>query len=129
MTRKEAVSFIRNTLGCQCPDDVLCAVSRENWENPDLVCHFLQEVNPDLSALVLDVIVVGGKLIVLICGDLGPEELEMVLDAGVSVRDKLGHDRLRIAYKEKPPGFKTTENLLNEYDGRVHLHSLGELRG
>ena len=92
MTRKKAVSFIRNTLGCQCPDEVPCAISMESWLKPDLVCHLLQEVNLDLSAPVLDVIVVGGK-------------------------------------NEKSPGFKTTENLLNKNDDKVHFHSLGDLRG
>ena len=129
MTRDQAVSFVRDTLGCDCPDKTLCAMSRETWDNPDIVCHLLREMAPALSALVREVVVVGGTLIVLVCGDLGSDELGIVLYAGVSVRDQLDHNRLRIAYRGKPVDSKIAEKLLAKCDDRVHLHLLGEPRG
>jgi hypothetical protein len=128
MTRDQAVSFIRNTLGCACHDDILGAISRETWNNPDICCHTLEAIEPKTREYVHEIIVVGGRLIVLVCGVAGEEELALLLNAGVSMRDQMNYNQIRIAFKGTLARDGITDRLLAGYDERIHIHPLGASR-
>ena len=122
MTREEAVFFIRDTLGCQCPDDVLCAISRETRDNPDICWRLAGEIEPDLEAHFGTILAVGGKLLVVICPDLPREKVEAVLMGVVRLRDTLGFNRVRLAVHVS---FAHSLQELGPFqmpDDRVHIH-------
>lgn len=83
MTREEAVFFIRYTLGCQCPDDALCAISRETRDNPDLCRFLLTLIDPHLDSCVDQILAVGGRLIVLGCDSTFHEEAVRIVMGAV----------------------------------------------
>jgi hypothetical protein len=124
MTREEAVSFIRNTLGCQCPDDVLCAISRETRDNPDICWLLAGDAEPSLELHSGTILAVSGKLLVVICPDLPKEEIGTVLNGAVRLRDTLGFNRVRLAVHVCSAESKRQMDSFQMPDDRVHLHPL-----
>ncbi len=124
MIREEAVSFIRDTLGCQCPDDVLCAISRETRGNPDICWLLAREIEPGFEAHSGTILAVSGRLLVVTCPDLRKEEIGAVLDGAVRLRDALGFNRVRLAFPLNSAHSLEEFNSFQMPDDRVHLHPL-----
>jgi hypothetical protein len=119
--------FIRETLGCGCPEEVL------QW----IECSHSQPV-PEHS-LLLTRIDVGGRLLVYVVeGDEAPESaveaLPALVAAGLAERDRAGFNRLRLVVASDDP--ETIGPLAERafadsapQDDRIHLHVVagGEL--
>ena len=112
--------FIRGTLGCGCPDEVM------QW----IVCSRSEAV-PEHD-LMLTRIDVGGRLLVYVIeGEEAPENavraLPALLAAGVAERDRSGFNRLRLVVASDDPEaiaplaqFVFSDNA--PHDDHVHLH-------
>jgi hypothetical protein len=112
--------FIRTTLGCGCPEEVL------QW----IECSQSEAV-PE-HGLRLTRIDVGGRLLVyVVAGDVSPETaadaLPALLAAGLAERQRAGFNRLRLVVAgEEPDAIRPlAERAFTASappDGRVHLH-------
>jgi len=112
--------FIRTTLGCGCPEEVL------QW----IECSQSEAV-PE-HGLRLTRIDVGGRLLVyVVAGDVSPETaadaLPALLAAGLAERQRAGFNRLRLVVAgEEPdairPLAERSFTASAPPDGRVHLH-------
>jgi hypothetical protein len=112
--------FIRSTLGCGCPDEVL------QW----IECSHSEPV-PDHN-LLLTRIDVGGRLLVYVVeGDEPPEAaadaLPALIAAGLTERDRAGFNRLRLVVASDDPDaiLPVAERVFAESaprDGNIHLH-------
>ena len=112
--------FIRSTLGCGCPDDVL------QW----IECSRSEPV-PEHD-LMLTRIDVGGRLLVYVVeGDEAPEmtagALPALMAAGLAERERAGFNRLRLVLASREPEAirALAENVFAESaprDNKLHLH-------
>lgn len=113
-------TFIRRTLGCGCPNEVL------QW----IECSRSESVpEHDLKLTRIDV---GGRLLVYVIeGEERPENavgaLPAVLAAGVAERDRSGFNRLRLVVASDDPEAiaPLAQALFSDvapHDERVHLH-------
>ena len=112
--------FIRTTLGCGCPDDVL------QW----IECSRSEPI-PEHD-LMLTRIDVGGRLLVYVVeGDEAPEmiagALPALMAAGLAERERSGFNRLRLVLASPEPEELTTvaERVFAESaprDDKLHLH-------
>jgi hypothetical protein len=117
-------SFIRSTLGCTCPDDVLECIRYSRSDLADRHQERLTRID------------VGGRLLVYVieAGD-DPrsviEALGAVVAAGTVERNRGGFNRLRIVVatddiKVFGPEMKRGFERLAPIDDRVHLHVVSE---
>ena len=124
MTRQEALSLIRDTLGCRCPEDALYVISRETRDNPDICWHLAKKLAPVLEKSSRIIMTVGGRLLVVVCQELESEETVIVLNDAVHLRDVLGFKRARIAADAIVCGTSGEAVTPRMPDDRVHLHFL-----
>lgn len=122
MAEPEVLSrFVRETLGCGCPEPVLRQISR-------------RPPPPQLARCgVSTVLDVGGRLLVLVLRPTGQEAaLQMlgeVTAAAVRARDGEGFNRVRLVMVTDDPE-RTEAGLQDEFerlrhgDDRLHLHLL-----
>ncbi|UCG39541.1 MAG: hypothetical protein JSV00_04785 [bacterium] len=122
MTRDEAVCYIRDTLRCGCPDEILGALSIETRDKPDLCLDLIARSFPTLLDLVDRVLVVGGRLLVLECGNLTRSHLEEVLTASPGIRAKLNLRRVRVVVSASGTSAQSGPGPWHLPDDRVHLH-------
>lgn len=114
--------FVRDGLGCGCPDEVFSAIQVK--KNPDV-----------FHGLPVDyLITVGDRLLVGIClseslgGGIG-EGIKKSLAAGKQLRDSAGFSRFRLVVPSEDLG-SIVEEVQKQYDGisglddRVHLHAV-----
>jgi hypothetical protein len=120
MTRDQAVSFIRDTLGCACSDEILCAISRETRDNPDLCRSLLALIDSHLDGCVDQILAVCGRLLVLRCNNTFREEAVRIVKGAIRLRETLGFNRVRIVLEF---GSDAVRDLVLP-DDRVHLHYL-----
>jgi hypothetical protein len=75
--------FVRESLGCTCPDEVFDHI------------EFLPELEPDLKRIII-----GDRLLVFIWQAMNsadiPERLPILLDSGISEKDSRGLNRFRM---------------------------------
>jgi hypothetical protein len=112
--------FIRSTLGCGCPEEVL------QW----IECSQTETV-PE-HGLLLTRIDVGGRLLVyVVAGDVLPETaaeaLPALLAAGLAERERAGFNRLRLVVAgDDPDAIRPLAECAfadsAPHDDRVHLH-------
>lgn len=112
--------FIRSTLGCGCPDDVL------QW----IECSRSEPV-PEHD-LMLTRIDVGGRLLVYVVeGNEAPEmtagALPALMAAGLAERERAGFNRLRLVLASREPDaiLALAERVFAESaprDDKLHLH-------
>lgn len=114
--RAELEVFIRDTLGCQCPDRVF-----EDLECESGAGRLFAALGP-AAPLVDRVIRCADRLLVLESSRITtPEEAARLVAAGHALRDQLHLNRVRLAIH----GFAMPEaELLRGHDERVHVHWL-----
>jgi hypothetical protein len=110
--------FVREVLGCGCPDEVLQRITQGQAELSAGLPHCER----------LDV---GGRLLVFVLatGDAAPrpDELRGLLEAGKAERDRLGFNRFRLAIASANPErlHATAEQALADVaagDDKLHVH-------
>jgi hypothetical protein len=116
--------FVRDTLGCGCPDEVLSKIEcRQGLAGPSYPYNRLD---------------VGGRLLVLIVCDPQSGSVRKIVrelvNLGLEERDRLAFNRLRLVLASTNPGAisgaaEAAFAACNLPDDRVHLHTLssGEL--
>lgn len=122
MGRSDLQGFIRDTLGCGCPDAVLRRIQPLDE---------LELLGGVPVRLALDV---GGRLLVILIEDDALESegsaLRDALEAGRRMRDRRGMNRFRlVVVSDAPEGIEMRKRRLTERasfdDQRVHLHVIG----
>ena len=113
-------SFVRSTLGCGCPEEVLRSIHLTRIE---------ASIESDTLFTRLDV---GGQLLVYVLEVVGdPQRAAAALPAfiasGMVERDSQGFNRLRVVLAtDDPEGLQpTAERIFNDSaprDDRIHLH-------
>ena len=117
---QELVSFVREGLGCGCPDEVFSFIQIK--KKPDV-----------FHGLPIDYLVtIGDRLLVGICLseslDSGmSEDIKKSLAAGKQLRDSAGFNRFRLVVTSEEadsiaPAIREQFNGLTGLDDRVHLH-------
>ena len=113
-------SFIRDGLGCGCPDEVFSKIQIER--NPIA-----------FQGLSIDCLIrIGDRLLVAIClleslnGELG-EDIKRSLEVGKQLRDDTGFNRFRLVVTSEEadsiaPAIQQQFTGLNGLDDKVHLH-------
>jgi len=108
--------FVRDTLGCGCPDEVLDAIRCERTSSPPVTRWRLD---------------VGGRLLVWIVDEARStigETVAACLRAGVEERDRLGFNRFRLVVAGHDPQLERSARAafdsMRHADDRVHLHVL-----
>jgi len=124
MTRYQTINFVRKTLGCDCPDEVFCAIAKESRDKPDVVFNILETRWPEILPLVTDVTSLGGRLLILTSTARVKEEVRAVVFLGKDVRDLLEFNRVRIVLKHSGLSDRDVKELLQSADHRTHLHSV-----
>jgi hypothetical protein len=112
--------FVRNTLGCNCPDEVFSSV--EHTPGYGLKC----------GTVLRDRIGIRGRLLVYVLEADFPAAnglLPGVIKDGVEDRDRGGFSRLRVVIAARDKGAAEGEtssvSRFELLDGRVHLHIIG----
>jgi hypothetical protein len=112
-------NFIRHTLGCTCPADVLEQIKVQS--------------NPSLSHLpgAFTEIHVGGRLLVYLwipgSGGSIPDHLSVIIESGQKARDRMAYNRFRlvvgtISEDEMKDNFVSIFNSFIGTDDKSHLH-------
>ena len=115
------IAFVRNTLGCTCPEEVF-----EKIETEDVRTE---------AALYDQKITIGGKLLILIkevgAPDALHEQLPLLLAEGKAERDRNGLNRFRavLATDKVLAVSDVATGIFNDFngrDGKIHLHVVDE---
>ena len=120
----ELQHFVRHTLGCGCPDEIL------EW----IQCSRTEATSAhDIRLIRLDV---GGRLLVYVieCGndpDHAATVLQAILAAGMVERATGGFNRLRLVVacsdaEASRPLLEKSFNASAPHDDKVHLHVIAE---
>ncbi len=116
--RRELTKFVRNTLGCACPDEVFEHIETEEGGEGEGRRPFLR-------------IRIGGRLLIGLwkIDDATPLKtgLPAILAAGKSERDRRGMNRFRLVIATDDPRAvePTAHNIFLKYaekDDKIHLH-------
>ena len=110
-----AVRFVRDTLGCACPDEVF---------NRYQILGGRSEYGPFIQLIMGDRLLV--KIIEMSELSLTRESLREMLSDGVEERERrrLNRFRLVIVGDPSPEIQKTIADILNKMDSRVHIHTI-----
>ncbi len=118
MNSKEAIiSFVRETLGCQCPREVFKHIDIARTSERDIKLR----------------ITVGGRLLIYIAEIEDPDSLDAILEklvrAGREERDSLGLNRFRLVVaaedlKSIKDSLLEKFNAVRQGDEKAHLHVL-----
>lgn len=127
MDRGQIINLIRNTLGCNCPDEVFHIISREGPGNQDILYNMIKSADRKAAACVDAIVSVGGKLLVIVCGEVTENDLAVLVHEGVSVRDCMNFNRLRIVLKKSRASMDTVDRLMAGFDSKVHFHILYDI--
>lgn len=122
MDRPDLQGFIRDTLGCGCPDEVLRRIES------------LTEFGSLAGVPVILALDVGGRLLVVLVEDAALADdggaLREALEAGRRLRDARGMNRFRlVVVSDAAEGVDPSRRRLTAQasfgDERVHLHVIG----
>ena len=125
MIKEQAESFIRDTLGCQCPAELFNELTDEVELSAGALFSAFSQADSSLIPFLDRVLSVGGRLLVVVTRSREKETLLRLLAAGKIVRDNLGFNRLRVAVifpGERPESVNIAPC---DLDDRTHLHFLG----
>ena len=118
MTSLAIKAFIKGQLGCSCPDDVFSSISTS-------------DKNELINNLPIDrVIEIGGRLLVAITEHYDwcrvKDNLEQVVHAGVTLRDRKGFNRFRLVIatddEEARQTIQRVYDSLTAKDEKTHIH-------
>jgi hypothetical protein len=119
VTRSALAGFVRDVLGCGCPEDLLRAIHVDRGR----LVHGL-----DAEVMRLDV---GGRLLVYVVPAVATQPLPTVVaagvEAGISERDGRSFNRFRLVLAcanpaEVEPAARAAFDACPRPDDRVHLH-------
>lgn len=113
-------SFVRDGLGCGCPDEVFSKIQIE--KNP----AGFQGLSIDCLIRIGDRLLVAIRLLESLNGELG-EDIKRSLEIGKQLRDDTGFNRFRLVVTSQEadsiaPAFKEQFDGLDGLDDRIHLH-------
>jgi hypothetical protein len=118
MTKNESIrKFVRNTLGCKCPDNVFAQIDDK---------QVTSKTSPHTRSITI-----GGKLLLYVWEVNNPDQLQegipAILATGKKARNELGLNRFRaILVTEDPSIIKTHAHLcfskFSDLDEKMHLH-------
>ncbi|MEI7868257.1 MAG: hypothetical protein WCI11_10210 [Candidatus Methylumidiphilus sp.] len=120
---EKAKSFVRDTLGCQCPDSVFEQIDYQ--ENADILG----------KDVIVKRLLVGNRLLIYILEIDDAESLPILLPSLVrnakSERDSQGYNRLRVVIAAENadmirPAAESVFAEIEDTDPKVHLHVLGK---
>jgi hypothetical protein len=116
--------FVKQTLGCKCPDDVFEHIELER--NVHLINDILLYAKINIGNRLLIYI-----LEVSICGFL-KDNMSAIVSYGKEERDRKGFNRFRLVLaSEKDEGFEQSVralfNGIKNRDDRIHLHIVDDL--
>ena len=122
MIKEQTESFIRDTLGCQCPAELFQELTDEVELTAGLLFSAFSQADESLVPFLDRILSVGGRLLVVVTRSCEQETLFRLLAAGKIVRDNLGFNRLRVAVIF-PGELPETVNIAPcDLDNRIHLH-------
>ncbi len=116
--RRELTDFVRNTLGCACPDEVFERIEYEDGADGE-------------GGLTCPSIRVGGRLLIGLweTSDAAHVKSEMagIVNAGKRERDRRGMNRFRLVIAADDPGAvgpiaHEMFPVMAEGDDKIHLH-------
>ena len=122
--RDSAVSFVRERLCCSCPPRVLSVIAFEGKDSPDVLFQILRSSSGLLADAADQLLLAGGRLLVMTATPSGPEEIQLLLREARKARDLLGANRVRLVVRKTCLRGKRPESLQEGLDDRVHLHAL-----
>jgi hypothetical protein len=113
-------SFVREELGCGCPDEVFSEIQIE--QNP----HAFHGLPIDCLVTIGDRLLIGVCLSERLHNGMGPE-IEKSLAAGKQLRDSVGFNRFRLVVVSEGPdrmvdAIREQITPLKGLDDRVHWH-------
>lgn len=124
MEKEQIITFVRDTLGCSCPEDVFDDISCEDPQSSGRLFESLKDLDPEAADTVRQMISIGGRLIVIVSAATESGFVKRLARAGVSVREGFGYNRLRLALPAGGTLEGSEEEILDGFDERVHLHFL-----
>ena len=117
-SNEEIAQFVRQTLGCSCPDEVFRRIESEEILTP----HGMQKR-----------ITIGDRLLVWLATadhpDFTMDRFDGILRAGIAERDRRGLNRFRLVLLSADPAAKRSQMQATYQacalcDEKVHLHSV-----
>ena len=125
MIKERAESFIRDTLGCQCPVELFQELTDEVELTAGPLFSAFSQADSSLIPFLDRVLSVGGRLLVVVTRSREKTPLLRLLAAGKAVRDSWGFNRLRVVviFPDEQPG--SVNIAPYGLDDRTHLHFLG----
>lgn len=118
MTKNESIrKFVRNTLGCKCPDNVFEQIDDK---------QVTSKISPHTRSITI-----GGKLLLYVWEVNSPDQLQegipAILATGKKARNDLGLNRFRaILVTEDPSTIKIQADFclsqFRDIDDKMHLH-------
>jgi hypothetical protein len=118
MTKNESIrKFVRNTLGCKCPDNVFAQIDDK---------QVTSKISPHTRSITI-----GGKLLLYVWEVNSPDQLQegipAILASGKKARNEIGLNRFRaILVTEDPSTIKIQADFcLSQFmdiDDKMHLH-------
>lgn len=128
MTCDQAISFIRDTLGCRRPPELFQDLTNEVDLSGSLLYDAFSAIDQGLPPFLDRILSVGGRLLVVVTRASDKETVYRMLEAGMAVRDNQGFNRFRLVVMASAGRQMIDEELSVYLDDRVHLHIL-DLRG
>jgi len=121
MEKTSIVNFAVHILGCGCDNSVFDSIKKE--ENCILGC----------GVMLRKKIVIGNRLLIYIADayQFKPEDVKSVISEGISERDSMGYNRLRLAVIT-PDGSEAAPLYLAEFgsmtgkDDKTHIHIVSD---
>ena len=122
MIKERAESFIRDTLGCQCPAELFQELGQETELSEGPLFRAFRQHDSAMSPVIDRIFSVGGRLLVVVARVRYREAILRLLEAGLSVRDSMGFNRFRLVIFSPVEIPHEDVAVPSHLDDRVHLH-------
>ncbi|MDF1535916.1 MAG: hypothetical protein P1S46_05360 [bacterium] len=124
MTPLQAITFIRDTLGCRCPEELFRGIRNEVDLTEGPLFAAFTSVEPGLVHYLDRVLAVGGRLLVAVTRVSDSKTVSRMLEAGRVVRDSQGFNRFRLVVMVPVDRQPVEKTVPAHFDDRIHLHIL-----